>query len=156
MPSGHRTTACAQRTGAAASVEGNVSPPERSRWSDSRAANHCFDMHVSIWRKHTMLAIQTKSTTGSRRWVRIETTTYRYEEQNCKDYRRVPKYSPYGSVCCACARRPGLLAHANVTKNIKYFSMGPKLRYPTVQDMGLMRLRMRVHYDTSFAYACSL
>ena len=29
------------------------------------------------------------------------------------------------------AAAPVLLAHANVTKNIKYFSMGPKLRYPT-------------------------
>ena len=40
-------------------------------------------------------------------------------------YRSVPKFSPYGSVCCACA---------NVTKNIRYFSMGPKLRHPTVQS----------------------
>ena len=23
-------------------------------------------------------------------------------------YRRVPKFSPYGSVCCACTQRPGL------------------------------------------------
>ena len=76
----------------------------------------------------------------------------------------VPMFSPYGSACCACARRPGLrararrsgwlaalalhaglsahvafaparaapglLAHADVTKNIKYFSMGPIHRYP--------------------------
>ncbi len=24
-----------------------------------------------------------------------------------RQYRRVPKFSPYGSVCCACAQRPG-------------------------------------------------
>ncbi len=30
------------------------------------------------------------------------------------------------------AAAPVLLAHAEVTENIKYFSMGPKLRYPTV------------------------
>ena len=29
-------------------------------------------------------------------------------------------------------RAPGLLAHAEVTKNIIFFSMGPKLKYPTV------------------------
>ncbi len=29
-------------------------------------------------------------------------------------------------------RAPVLLAHAEVTENIKYFSMGPKLRYPPV------------------------
>ena len=38
-------------------------------------------------------------------------------------YRRVPKFSPYDSVCCACAE---------VTKNIILCSMGPKLRYPAV------------------------
>jgi hypothetical protein len=38
-------------------------------------------------------------------------------------HRRVPKFSPYGSVCCACAE---------ITKNIIFSSMGPKLRYPTV------------------------
>ncbi len=69
-------------------------------------------------------------------------------------YRRVPKFSPYGSVCCACAQRPGLpcachsvrlarlhstrtaapvlLAHAEVTKIIIFCSMGPKLRHVTV------------------------
>jgi hypothetical protein len=36
-------------------------------------------------------------------------------------YHRVPKFSPYGSVCCACAE---------VTKNIIFFSMGLKLVYP--------------------------
>jgi hypothetical protein len=30
-----------------------------------------------------------------------------------------------------------LLAHANVTKNIKYFSMGPKLRHLTVPALGI-------------------
>ncbi len=30
-------------------------------------------------------------------------------------------------------RAPVLLAHAEVTENIKYISMGPKLRYPEVQ-----------------------
>ena len=30
------------------------------------------------------------------------------------------------------AAAPVLLAHADVTENIKYFSMGPKLRHPTV------------------------
>jgi hypothetical protein len=38
-------------------------------------------------------------------------------------YHRVPKFWTYGSVCCACAE---------VTANIILFSMGPKLRYPTV------------------------
>ena len=32
---------------------------------------------------------------------------------------------------------PVLLAHAEVTENIKYFSMGPKLRYPTVVVIGM-------------------
>ncbi len=48
-------------------------------------------------------------------------------------YPRVPKFSPYGSVCCACAQRPCLpvlLAHANVTK--RNFSTDPKLTHPTV------------------------
>ncbi len=35
-----------------------------------------------------------------------------------------------GLVC----RAPFLLAHAEATKNINIFSMGPKLRYPTVHD----------------------
>jgi hypothetical protein len=74
-------------------------------------------------------------------------------------------FSPYGSVCCACAQRPGLprvslwqarpprtassaqrsrrlcstraaalvlLAHAEVTKNTIFFSMGPKRWVPAV------------------------
>jgi hypothetical protein len=53
--------------------------------------------------------------------------------------------------CRLCSPRvaaPVLLAHAEVTKNIKYFSMGPKLRHPAVlcfiiglidfQSMGLL------------------
>ncbi len=54
-------------------------------------------------------------------------------------YRRVPTFSPYGSVCCECAQRPGLpglLAHDEVTKNI-CFQMGPKLRFPPVQQQWL-------------------
>ena len=61
-------------------------------------------------------------------------------------YRRISKFSPYVSACCACAQRPGfvslllarlrstrvaapvLFAHAEVTKNT-IFSMLPKLRF---------------------------
>ncbi len=32
------------------------------------------------------------------------------ENVRCWWYRRVPKFSPYGSVCCACAQRPGCRA----------------------------------------------
>jgi hypothetical protein len=28
--------------------------------------------------------------------------------RNSTEYRGIPKFSPYGSVCCACAQRPGL------------------------------------------------
>ncbi len=45
-----------------------------------------------------------------------------------RQYRQVPKFSPYGSVCCACAE---------VTENIKYFSMRPKLRHPAVHTRGV-------------------
>ena len=48
-----------------------------------------------------------------------------------------PKFSPYGSVCCACAQTPGLpvlLAHADVTENIIFFQW--------VQDLGTHR-----HHD---------
>ena len=46
-------------------------------------------------------------------------------------YHRVPTFSPYGSVCCECAQRPGLpglLAHAEVTKT--YFVNGSKTKVP--------------------------
>ncbi len=38
----------------------------------------------------------------------------------------MPKFWTHGSMCCACA---------DVTKNIKYFLMGPKLRHPAVGMM---------------------
>ncbi len=52
----------------------------------------------------------------------------------------VSKFSPYGSVCCACAQRPGLPRQSfsrtlrSQNKNYNTFSMGPKLRYPTLPD----------------------
>ncbi len=44
--------------------------------------------------------------------------------RNQNQYRRVPKFSPHGSVFCACAE---------VTKIITFSSMDPKLRHPAVE-----------------------
>ena len=53
-------------------------------------------------------------------------------------YRRVPEFTPYGSVCCACAERPGLprQSFSRTLRSQKHniFSMGPKRRYPAVTN----------------------
>ncbi len=59
----------------------------------------------------------------------------RSTQQQASQVRWVPKNSPYGSVCCACAQRPGLPRASPSRargghKNIVLFSKGPKLRYP--------------------------
>ena len=45
---------------------------------------------------------------------------------------RVPKFSPYGSVCCACAQRPGLprqsVSRTLRPENTKYFFNGSKTK----------------------------
>ena len=49
-------------------------------------------------------------------------------------YHGVPKFSPYGSVCCACYQRPGLTrqSFSRMLRSQKctIFSMGPKRRHP--------------------------
>ena len=54
-------------------------------------------------------------------------------------YHGVPKFWTYGSVCCACAQRPGLPRHALMftLRSQKYitFSTGLKLRYPTAHHV---------------------
>ncbi len=45
-------------------------------------------------------------------------------------------------------RAPVLLAHANVTENINILSMGPKLRYPTVQFDMKRTEQSQVYNDT--------
>ena len=56
----------------------------------------------------------------------------------CRWYRWVPKFSPYGSVCCWLAA-PVLLAPADVTENIEYFKW--------IQNLGTPRYQPeRFHY----------
>ena len=55
------------------------------------------------------------------------------------NYRRVPKFSPYGSVSCACAQWPGSPRQSFLrtlrSQKHKMNSMGPKLRHLVVRTI---------------------
>jgi hypothetical protein len=75
--------------------------------------------------QHTLMSQQSKSV-GYSRLLRTLS----------RAYPRVPKFRTYGSVCCACAQRPGLpcQSFSRTLRSQKHniFSMGPTLRYPAV------------------------
>ena len=73
--------------------------------------------------------------------MRCKATLWDVVVEWCSFYRWVPKFSPYGSVCYACAQRPGLpraspsRARRGHKSHVYYFSMGPKLRHTAVPNI---------------------
>jgi hypothetical protein len=103
-----RIRMCEKGTGAAASVERKRLEPARAI---ARSDSHAAALPVTLAR--TLLSYH-----SSQKHNPDNNTPPAHSQQGClsrdvetlkrHQYHRVPKFSPNGSVCCACAQRPGL------------------------------------------------
>jgi hypothetical protein len=68
----------------------------------------CYKPCVNVVRVYSWVCTHTTAAVIMALVGRIEHGTCRCRAPFARLFRRVPKFSPYGSVCCACAQRPDL------------------------------------------------